>query len=207
MKFASGVRVVWLGALLAPMLAGQTPGRPSRSAPAESSPTSALVSLDLSTLDASAGVVFSGTVLGIERVMGSDGSPMAVRVSFYVDEAVRGCHTGDTYVLQEWPGLWVRGDRYRKGQKVILFLHSLSATGLSSPVAGDVGVFKVDSAGLLRLTPLQSQALAHPPRATNPQPAVAPSPNHPDPKEAAPRLRRFFDDDEFAERYGVDGGE
>ncbi len=145
--------------------------------------------LSLDKLEASAGVIFSGTVLQIERVATGDGKPEAVRVSFRVDQAVRGCSAGDTVAILEWAELWLRGDRYRIGEQVIIFLHSPGLTGLSSPVAGEVGIFPIGPSGLLRTTPLQAQLLA-PPRATSPQSEVRTSPGDSDRQITHPRLRR-----------------
>ncbi|MGZ4787379.1 MAG: hypothetical protein ACXVZX_02595 [Terriglobales bacterium] len=103
-----------------------------------------------------AGIIFSGEVVRIERERDLDGKPASIRIAFRVDEALRGCNAGETVEIAEWAELWVRGDRYRVGQKVILFLYPRNHAGLTSPVAGDLGVFMLGSSGLLQLTAQQS---------------------------------------------------
>jgi hypothetical protein len=49
--------------------------------------------------------------------------------------------------IHEWAGLWDRGERYRVGERVMLFLYSPSKLGLTSPVAGAMGRFVVDAQG------------------------------------------------------------
>jgi len=99
-----------------------------------------------------AGIIFSGTVSRIERVPGEDGQPVALRVSFRVDEAVRGCMAGETIEIVEWAELWARADRYRKGERVILFLYPRNEAGLTSQVAGELGVVVVGPQGQLLFT-------------------------------------------------------
>jgi hypothetical protein len=114
----------------------------------------------LNDLNQSAGIVFSGTVTQIERIDTPDAKPAIVRVKFRVEQAVRGCIAGEAVILDEWAELWVRGDRYRKGQRVLIFLYPPSGTGFSSPIAGDVGTIRIGPDGLLRTTPQQASLLA-----------------------------------------------
>jgi hypothetical protein len=144
-------------------------------------------SVSLQQLNLSASVIFSGTVLQLERVVAPDAKPAFVRVKFRVDEAVRGCHAGETVTLDEWAELWMRGDRYRKGQRVLIFLYPPSQTGVSSPVAGDVGTFTTGPDGLLRTTPLQVSTLAT--QATSSQSGARPTHGESDPQITRPRLR------------------
>ena len=166
-----------LSALLLPMLV--------------SSPLAAQIlpsaSVSLQQLNTSAGVIFSGSVLQIERLVAADAKPAFVRVKFRVDEAVRGCSAGDTVTLDEWAELWMRGDRYRKGQRVLIFLYPPGQTGVSSPVAGDVGTFTTGPDGLLRTTPLQASTLAT--QATSSQSGARPTHGESDPTRS--RLRSF----------------
>lgn len=106
--------------------------------------------LSLEKLNFSAGTVFSGTVIQIEHAIGTDAKPAFVRVKFRVDQAVRGCNAGDSVAMDEWAGLWNHGYRYRKGQRVVIFLHPPSQAGFSSPIAGDFGIFNIGPEGLLR---------------------------------------------------------
>ena len=107
-----------------------------------------------------AGIIFSGAVIQIERAQAENGNPASMRIVFRVNEAVRGCNAGETIAIAEWAELWARGDRYRVGQNLVLFLYPRNAAGLTSPVGGDLGVFMLASQGLLRLTPRQSAFLS-----------------------------------------------
>src|SRR3954463_1505975 len=143
----------------------------------------------LEKLNRSAGTIFSGSVTQIERATTADGKPAFVRVRFRVDQAVRGCNVGDTISVDEWAELWVRGDRYRMGQRVLIFVYPPSQTGFSSPVAGDVGTFTIGPEGLLRITPLQARVLAS--QATNSQSGARPTHREPDPQITRSRLRNI----------------
>jgi hypothetical protein len=91
-----------------------------------------------------AGVIFAGQVLSVRVVPGSVGAPGVVEVTFQVDQAVRGCSAGGTYVLREWQGLWAAGDaRYRVGERLLMLLRSPGASGLSSPVGGMDGAIPI----------------------------------------------------------------
>ncbi|HUN87824.1 MAG TPA: hypothetical protein VMU28_03475 [Terriglobales bacterium] len=114
----------------------------------------------LEKLSRPAGIVFSGTVIRIERDRDENSKPASMRIAFRVNDAVRGCYAGETIEIAEWAELWARGDRYRVGQNLFLFLYPRNAAGLTSPVAGDLGVFMFASQGLLRLTPQQSTLLS-----------------------------------------------
>ena len=136
---------VWL-ALLALPLAAQSLPRASRD-------------LSWNRLSKPAGIIFAGTVSRIERVVTENSEPATVRVEFRVDQAVRGCIAGQTIAIQEWAELWDRGDRYRKGQRIFLFLYPPSAAGLTSVVAGELGKVQLGPMGLL-LTPQQARFLS-----------------------------------------------
>lgn len=175
MKFPRYVRLLsaLLISILAPLfMAGQT--LPS-------------AGVSLRQLNTSAGVVFSGTVIQIERVTDSDATSAFVRVKFRVDEAVRGCNEGDTVILDEWAELWMRGDRYRQGQRVLIFLYPPSQTGVSSPVAGDLGTFYTGPDGLLQATPQQASSFAS--QATSSQSGARPIHGESDPTRS--RLRNL----------------
>ncbi len=91
-----------------------------------------------------AGVIFVGQVMLVRVVPGSGGAPGVVEVTFRVDQAVRGCSAGGTYVLREWQGLWEGGDaRYRVGQRLLMLLRTPGASGLSSPVGGMDGAIPI----------------------------------------------------------------
>jgi len=106
----------------------------------------------LRQLTRSSGYIFSGKVSAIERVAAGATTDVAtVRITFQVEKGIRGVRTGQTLVIREWGGLWEQGERYRTGERVLLFLYRPSKLGLTSPVAGVLGRFAVDKAGQINL--------------------------------------------------------
>ena len=107
------------------------------------------------------GYIFAGKVTGIERVAGSPPADVStVRVTFQVEQGILGVRTGRTLVIREWVGLWEQGERYRLGERVLLFLYRPSQLGLTSPVAGRWGRFTVDKSGKIDLKPDHAASLA-----------------------------------------------
>jgi hypothetical protein len=107
-----------------------------------------------------AGYIFSGTVLSIERVPPKSQNEVAtVQITFRVNQAIRGVSSRQILTILEWAGLWDSGDRYRRGEHVLLFLYQPSRLGLTSPVSGDFGRFKLDSRGRIMLNATRLQAL------------------------------------------------
>lgn len=91
-----------------------------------------------------AGVIFAGQVTAIHHETGENGASGVVEVEFRVDQAVRGCAAGTPYVLREWAGLWAGGARrYRIGGRLLMFLRTPGASGLSSPVDGMDGAVPI----------------------------------------------------------------
>jgi hypothetical protein len=68
-------------------------------------------------------------------------------VTFQVEKAIRGTSAGQSLTIHEWAGLWSRGEQYQVGERVLLLLYSPSKLGFTSPVAGDLGRFALDSQG------------------------------------------------------------
>ncbi len=106
-----------------------------------------------------AGIIFSGSVSSVARTGASKG-PASTAVTFKVERAMRGASAGQSLTIREWAGLWSRGERYRVGERVLLFLYAPSRLGLTSPVAGAMGRFAIDSAGQIALTPQHFQILS-----------------------------------------------
>jgi hypothetical protein len=106
-----------------------------------------------------AGIIFSGRVTSVSRTPLPTGeSPPSTAVTFQVDQAVRGVLPGQNLTIHEWAGLWDRGERYRVGERVMLFLYSPSKLGLTSPVAGATGRFAVDAQGKILLNQQHSES-------------------------------------------------
>lgn len=103
-----------------------------------------------------AGYVFEGTVVSVQEPQSAAGEAKAIQISFRVVRGVRGVQAGQIFTIREWAGLWNVGERYRPGQKVVLFLYRPSRLGLTSPVGGPLGRFGVDATGQIMLNEAQN---------------------------------------------------
>ena len=113
----------------------------------------------LRQLTRDSGYIFAGRVSAIQRVTAGPAFEVAtVRITFQVEQGIRGVRTGRTLVIREWGGLWEQGERYRPGERVLLFLYPPSKLGLTSPVAGPLGRFTVDNKGQVSLDHFSSLA-------------------------------------------------
>jgi len=91
--------------------------------------------------------------LSITRQLSSGGASIgSVAITFHVDRALRGTITGKNLTIHEWATLWSSGQRYRPGERVLMFLYPPSRLGLTSCVAGPVGRFVVDPQGRVLLS-------------------------------------------------------
>jgi hypothetical protein len=107
----------------------------------------------LQQLIRAAGIIFSGRVTFIgQAALSSHPDPPSTAITFHVEHAIRGASTGQSLTIHEWAGLWTNGERYRVGQRVLLFLYSPGKLGLTSPVAGGIGRFAMDSRGQIVMT-------------------------------------------------------
>jgi hypothetical protein len=106
----------------------------------------------LQQLTRNSGYIFGGTVISIEHLtaIGPNIVP-TVRVTFRVEDAIRGVRIGQTLVIREWAGLWESGGRYRRGERVLLFLYPSSKLGLTSSVGGMLGRFPMNRSGQILL--------------------------------------------------------
>ena len=123
----------------------------------------------LSPLTLSAGYIFAGTVKSIARAAPNKNDVATVQINFHVDQGMRGVRTGQTLTIREWAGLWSSGERYRIGERVLLFLYPPSKLGLTSPVQGPMGRFRIGSDGRVGVDPRRTgccaphPAVGHPP--------------------------------------------
>jgi hypothetical protein len=101
----------------------------------------------------SSGYIFAGTVKSVERSAPKGNGVATVLVNFHVDEGIRGVRTGQTLAIREWAGLWESGERYRQGERVLLFLYPPSKLGLTSPVGGAMGRFRIGPDGRVIFDP------------------------------------------------------
>ncbi len=100
-----------------------------------------------------AGTIFSGTVTAIARRPATRGQSVeTVAITFHVEKAFRGATTGEDLTISQWIGLWSSGQRYRIGERVLLFLYPPSKLRLTSCVAGPMGRFPVDPLGRVLLS-------------------------------------------------------
>jgi hypothetical protein len=137
---------------------------PASHQPSRSQPTSELVPLvprfpvsppvppGLSQIARAAGMIFWGTVSHIERRPSTRGQSVeTVAITFHIENAIRGVTPGENLTILQWIGLWSNGQRYRIGERVLLFLYPRSKLGLTSVVAGPRGRFAVDPGGRVLL--------------------------------------------------------
>jgi hypothetical protein len=109
----------------------------------------------------SAGIIFSGRVTAVRGGLSSPGLGRgSTAVTFHVEHAMRGVMPGRILTIHEWAGLWARGERYRVGERVLLFLYGPSKLGFTSPVAGNMGRFALDSKGRVVMGPQQMSVLS-----------------------------------------------
>jgi hypothetical protein len=99
-----------------------------------------------------AGAIFSGTVTSIARHPATTAQVVeTVAITFHIDNAIRGVTPGENLTISQWIGLWSGGQRYRIGERVLLFLYPPSKLGLTSCVAGGMGRFNIDPWGRVLL--------------------------------------------------------
>jgi hypothetical protein len=131
--------------------------------------TIALPQITLPQIVRSAGIIFSGRVIsvgraagGVEGMAASSFRPgsTSTTVTFQVEDAIRGSTVGRNLTIHEWSGLWSRGERYRVGERVLLFLYSPSRLGLTSPVAGLMGRFAINPQGQIVMNAQNATSLA-----------------------------------------------
>lgn len=107
-------------------------------------------------LTQSSGYIFAGTVKSVERIAPKGNGVATVQINFHVDQGLRGVRTGQTLTIHEWAGLWESGESYHPGERVLLFLYPPSKLGLTSPVRGPLGRFKIGPDGQVALNPGES---------------------------------------------------
>ena len=130
---------------------------------------------NLPALSRSSGYIFSGTVVKVERIAPRRRDAVAVmRVIFHVDTAIRGVSRGQKLVIREWAGLWQSGERYRAGERVLLFLYPPSKLGLTSPVGGAMGRFRINPGGRIVVPRGQNRPRSPRPPATGPSWGINP---------------------------------
>jgi len=115
--------------------------------------------LGFSEIARPAGTIFSGTVIGVERRRATPGQSVeTVAITFHIESALRGATPGENLTISQWIGLWTSGQRYRIGERVLLFLYPPSKLGLTSCVSAPLGRFAIDPRGRIILDAEQVSA-------------------------------------------------
>jgi hypothetical protein len=110
------------------------------------------------------GMIFSGTVTAISRKQAANNQSLeSVAITFRVENAIRGTIPGERLTITQWIGLWSSGQRYRVGERVLLFLYPRSKLGLTSCVGASLGRFGIDATGRVLLSSQQLSAFLRDP--------------------------------------------
>jgi hypothetical protein len=100
-----------------------------------------------------AGIIFAGTVTAVVHHPATHNSAIeTVAITFHVEQAIRGAMPGENLTIRQWMGVWSGGQRYRVGERVLLFLYPPSKLGLTSSIGGTLGRFAVDPVGRVLFT-------------------------------------------------------
>ncbi len=127
-------------------------GLPSRDRIPIRPPIASPITIDFPAISRAAGMIFSGTVTRVERRPAAGQAIETVAITFHIENAIRGATPGQDLTIAQWIGLWSSGQRYRVGERVLLFLYPPSKLGLTSCVAGRIGRFQVDAWGRVLLS-------------------------------------------------------
>jgi hypothetical protein len=122
-------------------------------APPRMSPPVSRPPIGFPLLARTAGTIFSGTVTAVAHRPANNSSAIeTVAITFHVEQAIRGATPGESLIIRQWMGVWSGGQRYRVGERVLLFLYPPSKLGLTSSVGGALGRFAVDPVGRVLFT-------------------------------------------------------
>ena len=110
---------------------------------------------ELADIGASSAIIVRGTVLAITtEPPHAPGEIINTRITFRVDDGIRGIATGETLTIRQWN---VSAEEYRIGETLVLFLHAPSdGLGLTSPVGGRAGHRRVEDVPAEFLNSLRS---------------------------------------------------
>jgi hypothetical protein len=103
-----------------------------------------------------AGMVFGGTVLGVEFHEKDQPVP-TIQLKLRVDHAIAGVEAGQVLTIHEWAGAWSMHRPMHPGQHVLLLLYPPSSLGFTSPVSGARGQIALDASGTRVATPLRER--------------------------------------------------
>ena len=94
-----------------------------------------------------AGMVFSGTVLGVEGLRAKNQAVPVIQFKLRVDCAIAGVQARQVLTIREWAGAWSMHRPMHTGEHVLLLLYPRSRLGLTSPVNGALGQVALDASG------------------------------------------------------------
>jgi hypothetical protein len=94
-----------------------------------------------------AGMVFSGTVLGMEASPAKDQPVPTIQLKLRVDHAIAGVEAGQVLTIREWAGAWSMHRPMHPGEHLLLLLYPPSSLGFTSPVSGARGQIALDASG------------------------------------------------------------
>ena len=94
-----------------------------------------------------AGMVFSGTVVGVEASSAEDQAVPTIELKVRVDRAIAGVKAGQVLTIREWAGAWSMHRPMHAGEHVLLLLYPRSRLGFTSPVGGALGQIALDASG------------------------------------------------------------
>ena len=114
----------------------------------------------LHQLARTAATIFAGKVVSIHLLHAAAvGTIASVEITVQVEQGIRGVRTGQTLIFREWAGLWGTGERYRVGERIILFLYPPSTLGLTSPVGDGAGRLALAGNDQIVLTATQQEEM------------------------------------------------
>ena len=104
-----------------------------------------------------AGMVFGGTVLGVESSHAKEQTLPTIQLKLRVDHAIAGVEAGQVLTIHEWAGAWSMHRPMHPGQRVLLLLYPPSSLGFTSPVSGAHGQIALDASGTRIAAPLKDR--------------------------------------------------
>ncbi|HUA16504.1 MAG TPA: hypothetical protein VMG31_14500 [Verrucomicrobiae bacterium] len=111
-------------------------------------------------MEKAAGMIFAGSVTQIVRHPGSNAQALeTVTITFRIEHSIRGGVPGNELAITQWIGTWLAGQRYRIGERALLFLYPPSTLGLTSCVGGAAGRFRIDPLGRISFSAQQLSML------------------------------------------------
>jgi hypothetical protein len=120
--------------------------------------------IGLPQLTHAAGMIFVAHVAGVAHLPAAGGQAIeTIAIRFHVEQVIRGATPGKDLTITQWIGVWSSGQRYRIGERALLFLYPPSKLGLTSCVGGPMGRFSLDPLGRILFSAQQISAFRRDP--------------------------------------------